>query len=516
MPRKVRTLRRVTTPADVEEIIERIETAMFAPDPPALQAAVERLVELSDESSLPAETLTRQLMDGTAKAPVITFNLLETAAGEHYPVYLQRISEDRDVADLTRFAAQRRLGWPERGAAKLRREFLESLEDPTGTFVSALEVAGASLLLDAEVLEEVLGYLSAMPSEPRRQAITRIVEEVGRPVLRLFHALLHVNDQATQRLVLTQLVAWRAPASVGPVERLAGTARTKGVRAEAEKALTRLRLRDVTAGTDGVEIGLPLPPVSGAFMSQIDAEGGQVVVVIRQLNEGVFCFTNVFHNEEFGIKDVFGRQTLPAELVEEMMEEFEYTEIEMIEVDPSAVRGALSLAARVNAARKKTIPPVYEIWEPLLHEAEPPPIDEEIVIPELDDGPYASREDLLDQGDELLDHVWFAGWGFPYEEIFHRMIQTPIPSRGHITDLQIRPLVEQLMTPDYCATLRSRLRRQAWLLDRGEDTIERDQALAVAASLVDASSEDLLRNRFVRQMIRRSVESAAAMFYWGE
>jgi hypothetical protein len=516
MPKKVRTLRRVTTPADVEALLTRIETAMFDPDREGLEAAVQRLVELSDESPLPAETLTRQLMDGTAKVPLIAFNLLETAAGDEYPVYLQRISDDRDVADLTRFAAQRRYGWPERGAAKLRRAFLETLEDADGTLVSALQVASAFPLPDAEVLEEVLGYLTAMPSDQRRRALSRIVEEVGRPALRLLHALLHVNDQATQRQVLTQLVAWREPASLGPVERIAATARTKGVKSEADKALTRLRLRDVTGGANGVDLGQPLPPVSGAFVSQLDGEGGQAVVVIHQLTDGVFSFSNFFHNEEFGIKDVFGKQTLPGELVEEMMDDFQYTEIELIEVDLAAVRGTLALAAQVNAARKKAIPPVYEIWEPLLHESEPPPIDEEVITPELDDAPYAGRDDLLAESDELLDHVWFAAWGFPYEEIFPRMIQTPIPSRGHLTDRQIQPLIDQFMTPDFCVTLRSRLRRQAWLLDQGEDTIERDQALAVAASLVAASPDALLRNRFVRKLVRRSVETAAAMFYWGE
>jgi len=516
MTRKVRTLRREATPAKVEELLDRLQTAMFAADLEGVQRALQRLLEMSEESSLPAETLTRQLMDGTATAPVIAFNLLETVAGEQYPTYLQQIVDDRDVADLTRFAAQRRYGWPERGEAKLRRAFLETLGDAAGTLVTAVQVAGAGLLPDGEVLEEVLGYLTAMPSEPRRQAITRIVDEVGRPALRLLHALLHVNDQATQRQVLAQVVAWREPASIGPVERLAATARTKGVKSEAEKALTRLRLRDVPTGTNGADIAQPLPPFSGTFVSQIDAEGGQAIVVTRQINEGVFAFVNVFHNEASGIKDAFAKQTLPGATIEEMMEDFEFTEVEMIEVDPAAVRGTLALAAQVNAARKKAIPPVYEIWEPLLHDAEPPPLDEELVIPELDDTPYAGRDDLLAEADELLDHVWFAGWGFSYEEIFPRMIQTPVPSHGHLTDRQIRPLVEHFMTPEFCATLRSRLRRQAWLLDQGEDTIERDQALAVAASLADASPEDLLRNRFVRKMVRRSVESAAAMFYWGE
>ena len=297
---------------------------------------------------------------------------------------------------------------------------------------------------------------------------------------------------------------------------LAATARTKTVKAEAEKALSRLRLRDVTAGANEVDLEKPLPPVSAAYLSPLDGEGAQIAIVIRQLAEGLYCFLNVFHNEAFGIKDTIAKQTVPAEMLEEMLEDFQIADLELIEVDPAAVRGAMVRAAEVNATVRKAIPPVYEIWEPLLHDAEPAPLDEETIFPELDDAPYAGRDDLLIEGDELLDHIWFAAWGFPYEEMFQAMIQTPVPSRGRLTDRQIRPLVEHFMTPAMCATLRSRLRRQAWLLDRGEDTIERDQALAVAASLVDASPDQLVRNRFVRKLIRNSVGSAASIFYWGE
>jgi hypothetical protein len=516
MPKKVRTLRRVTTGDDVEVLLDRFETALIDVDREQIEATSQRLWELSDGSSLPAEAITRRLIEGASQAPAMAFNMLEIVAGEQTPIYLLQIFDNRNAPDLTRFAAARRYGWPQRGEAKLRREFLDSLSDPDGTLVLAVRVATQSPLTDGEVLEEVLGYLTALPSERRLAVVRRIVEEIGRPALRLFHALLHVKDTPLQREVLTHLASWREPGSIGPVERLAATARTKAVKAEAEKALVRLRLRDVTVGPDGVEVGKPLPPVFAAYLSLIDGDGGQIAVVIREMAEGLNAFLNVFSNEAFGIKDTIGKQTVPAELVDEMMEDFQIADLELIEVEPSAVRGAMVRAAEVNAATKKTIPPAYEIWEPLLHDAEPPPMDEETVFPELDDANYAGRDDLLNDSDELLDHLWFDAWGFPYEAMFQAMIQTPVPSRGRLTDRQIKPLVEHFMTPVMCATLRSRLRRQAWLLDRAGDTTERDQALAVAASLVDTSPDRLVRNRFVRKLIRVSVEAAAEMFYWGE
>jgi hypothetical protein len=516
MPRKVRTLRRIATAAEADELLDRFEAALVAGDRAQTEAISQRIWELSEGSTLPAEAITRRLIAGLSKAPVMAFNVLEIVAGERTPDYLFQIFDNRDAGDLTRFAAARRYGWAVRGEAKARREFLESLRDPDGTLVLAVRVATSSPLTDGEVLEEVLGYLKALPAERRSSIVSRVSEEIGRPAIRLLHALLHVRDARLQRQILSQLVYWREPASAGPVARLAATARTKAVKAEAEKALARLRLRDVTAEANGVDVAKPLPPVSSAYLSIIDGDGGQIAIVIREIVDGLYCFLDVFSNEAFGIKDTIAKQTVPAEMVDEMMEDFQMTQLELISVEAAAVRGAMNLAADVNAAVRKSIPPAYEIWEPLIHETEPPLPDEEVTVPELDDASYAGRDDLLMESDELLDHVWFAGWGFPYDEMFPRMIQTPVPSRGHLTDLQIRPLVEHFMTPAMCATLRSRLRRQAWLLDRGGDTIERDQALAVAASLIDTSTDRLVRNRFVRKLIRVSVESAAGIFYWGE
>jgi hypothetical protein len=68
------------------------------------------------------------------------------------------------------------------------------------------------------------------------------------------------------------------------------------------------------------------------------------------------------------------------------------------------------------------------------------------------------------------------------------------------------------MTAERRAAMRSRLRRQAWLLDHVGDTVPRDQALAVATFLADAPIEDLVKNRFMRAMIRRSVENAALTY----
>jgi hypothetical protein len=513
MPKRARAVRRVPTQAEVEELLDRFESALLAGDQKRTEDATKRLWEIGETSNVAAEAVTRRLIEGRSRVPVMAFTLLEAVGGDDLADYLLRIAEDRTAQDLTRFAAMRRYGWPERGAAKRRLAFLDTLVDPDETLVTAVEVAVAGILPDGEVLEEVVGYLAVLTSERRRAILTHIVAEIGRPALRLLHALLHVSDAPTQRQVLTQLVEWREPASVGAVGRLAATARAKTVRTEAAAALNRLQLRDVSAAA-GLEIGQPLPPVIGAFLSQLDGDGGQIAVVIRQVADGVGCFVDVFHNEAFGIKDTVCKQQVPAGMVEEMLADFEFTDVELVEVDVAAVRGALDLAAQRNAIVRKTIPPAYEIWEPLIHDAEPPAVDEPVVVPELDDAPYAGRSELLAGSAELLDHSWFESWFLPEQETFDTMVQTPPPSHGRLTDHQIRPLVEHFYTPELRAKLRARLRRQAWLLDQTGDAEDRDLALAVAAALADASVDDLVKNAFVRKMVRRSVEIAATAFYW--
>jgi hypothetical protein len=125
----------------LEPLIERAERAVLAGDLATLRALVGQL--WPDRHALP-ELLTRRLVEGRTRAPLLTLELLGGFAGRAAAPYLQRVADDAAVADLVRWSARRRLGWPERGQARRRLAFLASLRDPDRALVDAVAQASAA------------------------------------------------------------------------------------------------------------------------------------------------------------------------------------------------------------------------------------------------------------------------------------------------------------------------------------------------------------------------------------
>jgi hypothetical protein len=491
---------RVVPAADVDRLLDEVDAALAEGEPAKMQSAVESLWAVRQK--LP-EVLTRRLIEGRVAIPAFSFQLLQGFAGPRAPTYLRRIAEDRLVPDIVRWGAQRRAGWPERGEAKRRLAFLATLSDPLGALVMATAEATNAWPPGGEILEEVIGYLAVMPADQRRAALERLVQELDDAAVWLLHAALHLPDPAAQRYVLGELVRLRDPAAAGPIERLARTTRDAALRDEASAALQRLRLRVVGAAEPPEPFAFP--PVERALMSVIDGAGAQIILVLRDLGPAGVVFADFLLKEGVGIKDAFGLSHVPQEEIEDVMGQFVTEAVDLVEVDLAAVRGALAAAVAVNAATGQALPAKFELWEPLVHDAYPPPADEPITQPELDDTPYGNRPDLLRQSGRLADHDFFLTWAFDTPQTTVAMLSSPPPTSGRWTDRQYRPMIEQLMTPPVRAQLRERLRRQAWLLEREGDAATRDLALAVAAALPNASTEALGRLPFCQRLVQNSV-----------
>jgi hypothetical protein len=504
----LRALKPKAAPArspDLDRVLDALDAALLGGDTAAVEALVERLWAARRQAP---DVLTQRLIDGRAQVPAFAFQLLQGTAGSRAPTYLRRVAEHRTVPDIVRFGAQRRAGWPERGEAKRRRTFLDTLQDPEGTLVVAAGQATSTWPPEPEILEEVVGYLGVLSSERVQAVLHTAAAELGDPAAWLLRAALHLADPPAQRLALAELVHLRDPAAAGAIGRLARTARDPGVRAEAEAALQRLGLHVVDAAPAEPA---PLPPLHRAVVSMVDGAGGQVIFVVRQSTPGVHLFADFFHNETVGIKDTFGRSQEIADEATDAIAAFEDTGLGTVEVDLAAVRGILAAAVEVNAATGHPLPPVFELWEPFVHETYPPPADELVAPAELDDAPYAGHQDLLRASGRLADHPYFESWGFDPPDISAALLVTPLPRGGRLTDQQYRPLLEQLLPPATRQLFRQRLRRQAWLLDRAGEPPQRDQALAVAAHLPAASPADLARVPFWRKIAERSVANLAAL-----
>lgn len=494
--------------AETDRLLDDLEAAIQDGDAERVQALSEDLWAARKEAP---EALTRRLIAGRVAVPGFAFELLAGLAGSRAPTYLRRIAKDRAADDLTRFAAQRRAGWPEATEQARRRSFLNALSDADGTLVLAATNASQAWPPNGEALQEVLRYLVALPPERRREIAARIVAEPDEGITWVLHAFLQFDDPALQRLALEEVARRRDPGSAAAVDRLARTATDEGVRAEAVALAPRLRLRVVGGATAPPRW---LPPLERALVSAIDGDGGQVLLIIRRAGAGVFLFADFFHNDDFGLKDTFGATWANADQVEAMTEALEGDGIPLVEVDEAVARGVLAHAVARNVALGRQLPPAFELWEPLAHDAYPAAPDEPVVAPELDDAPYAGRAELLEVSDELLEHPFFDAWFFNPDEMGPALLDVPQPGRsGHLTDRQFRPLIERLVPPETRRQLRGRLRRQAWLLERDGDEEDRDRALAAAAALADEAPTPPYQHPLLREMVVISLVNLSGLLY---
>jgi hypothetical protein len=485
---------------NVDGLLDALDAAMLQGDP-------ERVARLS-EQLWPArrqvpDALVRRLVDGRARVPGLAFEMLGGFAGAKVETYLQRVADDPAAPSIVRFGARRRAGWPERGAAKRRLAFLETLADPDETLAEATGQATGGWPPDGEVLGEVLGYLQALPAARRRAVLERIVAAHGPRAAWLLRAALHIADAPLQRQALSALVHLRDAGAAAAIGRLARTARTAALRAEAQAAAQRLQVRPVDAAMEDER--LPFPPLTRAYLSQIDGDGGQVVIAVREWGPGLCLFVDVFHNEPWGIKAALGAMRLPSDQFEEMLAGFAEQDLTLVEVEGAAARGALAAAVAANVATRHAIPAEYELWAPFYHESDPPPADEPAVMPELEDGPYAGRADLVRASGRLAEHPWFDAWGFDADALLPSLARTPAPSRRGLTDRHYRVLLGDLVDDALRQRWRSRLRRQAWLLERAGEPAMRDLALAVAAQLGSASAADLVGQPFLRRRVEQQI-----------
>lgn len=181
------------------------------------------------------EILTQRLIEGRALVPRFEFELLGLMAAGRARTYLRRIAKDEAADDLMRLVAQLRVGWPERGAAKRRLAFLDSLDDARGTLVEAINEANATWPHDGLMLEEVFGYVLVLPDERRLAFLDALgqAEQPGYARSWFLHGLLHVDDPRLQRGAIEQVRRFRDRGSAGPLARLAATTGNDNLRAAA-------------------------------------------------------------------------------------------------------------------------------------------------------------------------------------------------------------------------------------------------------------------------------------------
>jgi hypothetical protein len=502
-----RASQRLANSGAVDRLLDALDDAMLAGQTARVEALSEQLWACRDDVPL---ALTERLRAGRARIPMLAFELLGSFAGEETPVYLMRIAQDPAVADIVRWGARRRAGWSEEEGGPERLAFLDSLREGDLTLALAVEQALHWSPPDGEILQEATAYLAALPPARRRPVIERLLA-IDSPELTWFlNAAVHLDDPPVQRLVIEALARRRDRLAADALGRLAGTAGDAAIRREAAVAERRLRLHVVASG-ELADRAAPLLALDRVLASEIDGDGGQLLVVTRLWpHVGVGLMAAVFWNDQWGIKDAWGINRLPIEQITAGLLTRIAGSMTLVEIDLASARGILAAALDVNAATGQPLPPVFEIWAPYFRDHLPSTGDEAVTPIELSDELDEAAMTGLRRTGDLLDHPLFANWFFNPDDLLPLLLLTPPPSRGRLTERQYRPLIGDLVDATVRERLRGRLRRQAWLLDRRGDAAARDLALAAAAALRDRAN--LSKHPLLRAMVDRGLASLIGSF----
>ena len=457
--------------------------------------------------------LLRRLESGLVRVPGLYFDILSGLGGERAGVWMRQVAGNRNISDLLRMEARRRAGWPERTEPRARAAFWRTLRDPAAA-LGALVAMGCGLPVpDGEAFAEALGYLLAIPASERVVLLARLAEDGGGAVAWLLRALLAAPDAATCRLAAEEVLALRDRGAIAALDRLGRVAADRETRATATVALRRLRMealprtaqpqasspqppgvtppagrpgtrrpapgRPATRRSAPAQASGPLLPFERALVTAIDGSGGQAVTLFRRWDEEVRLCVQVFLTDAAGIGDAYGLMRLPSDQADEMLRLFRDRDCPLVACSLAEARALVQWAAARTLAARRLPPPVFSLWEPYFFaDLRPTPPLEAPQPPCLGgEAPAPSSAGVA----ALLASPFCDGWRFSAEELapvepLLREVAAPGPGR-------YPALLGQLCPPPARVLLASRLRRQAWLLDRSGQADLRDAALGAAVGL---------------------------------
>lgn len=501
---------RAASPAQVERALSALEELVVAGRAEEIPRWTAVLWSNRSETQ---RLLLRRLESGLVRVPGLYFDILSGLGGERAGVWMRQVAGNRNISDLLRMEARRRAGWPERTEPRARAAFWRTLRDPAAA-LGALVAMGCSLPVpDGEAFTEALGYLLAVPAAERVVLLSRLAEEGGGAVSWLLRALLAAPDAATCRLAAEEVLALRDRGAMAALDRLERLGADPETRASATVALRRLAMEALprpaqspeasaqpaggtppsrrpgtgrpAAGRPGSRRSAPTPaagpllPFDRALVTAIDGSGGQAVTLFRRWDEEARLCVQVFFSDAAGIGDAYGLMRLPSDQAEEMLRLFRDRGCPLVGCSLAEARALVQWAAARTLEARRLPPPVFSLWEPYFFDDLRPTPPLEAPEPPCLGGEAAAPSSAGVAA--LLASPFCDGWRFSAEQLAPvepLLREAALPGPGRYP-----ALLRELCPPQARVLLASRLRRQAWLLDRSGQAALRDAALGAAVGL---------------------------------
>lgn len=388
----------------------------------------------------------------------------------------------------------------------------EHLRDAEGTMLRSQQEFLAQLQDPLELSNFLGGDIQSLPILQSPDALQHYVETGGPATFPLLLCLLHFPQSRVVRAALKSLETLGLPEAVPYLEERATYDPSRKVRRVAKAAALRLTAQ---VGQRGEWLAPPDEPLQGCFITTIDGNGGQVLLIARQTAEGHCKFLNVMFNDHEGIKQCYGGLSPTLEEIQEVIGSgFGDIGIELIDISLEQAREELDRALQTTREAHRRLPVEFMAWRHWALGEDPAP-PETFSLPRIS---HSKRETLLANCAELLDLDEFESWFFNVPELrgldrqYRRLRRKKSASANAEEETLITQGVRRVVDKARRQRLRDRLRRQAWLLAQlyEDDDIPR-MALVAADALEDDTPLPPEEHPLLRRMMHHSFLNAVGV-----
>ena len=470
------------TVVEFDEIVGRLE--LLADQ--ALPRLSEMLASADGDDRRAAVILLRELEDPRAVRPLRRALSKPEYSDEEKLAILRALDDLGETVDAV--TLDRAISDPEALTARLVKGLLDEIES-------------------CEQVESFLGIIGDGPPAMQAQHIRDVLLPLAdRRLLPLLTAMLHSEHDNVVMAAVDAIEQLKEPATIPFLEERGRYDPAPLVRHAAGNAALRLQVRFADKPSRPW-MTPPSEPVVRCMLSTIDGNGGQVILLARQLPNGNWRILSTVFDDHEGISDGFSIVADEDEL-EFMMATFDACDF--VDISLERCRVEASHAEQVTLDARRRLPLGYAIWRSLL-EGEDPRGLVEFPLPVLDPVPEPS---FLATCDELISLDEFSFWFFNPDEVddfVGRYLELLGPDEewpeGEAYDALLRQALETVVDDEYRRLLPARLRRQAWLLAQlYEDEEVPLWALAAASGIEDGT---IAEHPLLRSMMELSLLNAA-------
>lgn len=406
---------------------------------------------------------------------------------------------------------------------------LDYLNDPEAAMqqmqLRLLEMMGQSEPGIEAVLEDVL----TMPLEKRLSFVEWLGSSYDPRAANMLIPLLESQQSKVIEAAITaleQLGTLAAPQSIPALNYLVSHTSNREIKQQARAALGRLTMQSAPGAAEAALSGASQPSLTfhSAYMSYIDGEGSQMLILSWQRPDGLIKGVNMLYKDRWGIKECFSADEVEPEEWDDLAQETAREGVGGFQVSLEYARAVIAEARALTKRARHRLPISYIVWRPLI-EGEETKLKKRasthvLQLDALDPTPDVMK--LAERGNALYDLTEFVSWMFepierlhPFIELFwskqpalpaarrKRSLQKIQQSRSDLEEI-VTEAIEVLLDQEWQALYSLRLLRQAALFALNGRT--KDAQLAQAVASVLRSPAPPAEQSFVRAMMRYSIE----------